>query len=179
MRGDDGYDRIEAARDRGWSAVPSWGRDSSDLGAWPLVVISHRRTEDAFEIAYDVEGDITVHRYPTRELRDAATDCLALWLCKHQGEEWVGGVESVDVAPDRLRGPFSCRRQDASDLCPCSWTVPRECQGPTSATASETSASTIIVRQRSRDGGARRTRASSISCALGLLLRARFCSSSL
>jgi hypothetical protein len=77
MRGDDGYDRIEVAGGRGWQAVPSWGLDGWDLGAWPLVVISHRRTTDGFELAYDVEGDITVYRYPTRELRNAATDCLA------------------------------------------------------------------------------------------------------
>ncbi len=115
LRGDDGYDRMEAARGRGWSAVPSWGRDGWDLGAWPLVVISHRSTTEGFELAYDVEGDITVYRYPTRELRDAATDCLAFWHWKHQGEDSVDGVETVDAAPDRLRGPFSWERLHASE----------------------------------------------------------------
>jgi hypothetical protein len=110
MRGDDGYDRMEAARGRGWQAVPSWGLDGWDLGAWPLVVIFHRRTGNGFELAYDVEGDITVYRYPTRELRDAATDCLAFWHWKHDQEEWVDNVELVDNAPDRLRGPFSSER---------------------------------------------------------------------
>ena len=47
---------------------------------------------------------------PTRELRDLAIDRLAFYHWKHQGEEWVDGVESVDVAPDRLRGPFSWER---------------------------------------------------------------------
>jgi hypothetical protein len=110
MRGDDGYDRTEAARGRGWSAVASWGLDGWDLGAWPLVVISHRHNPAGFELAYDVEGDITVYRYPTRELRDRATDCLAFWHWKHSHEDWVDGVEYVDVAPDRLRGPFSWER---------------------------------------------------------------------
>jgi hypothetical protein len=44
MRGDDGYDRIEAARPHRWHAIPSWGRDGWDLGKWPLVVIYHRNS---------------------------------------------------------------------------------------------------------------------------------------
>lgn len=118
MLGDDGYDRMEAAGGRGWQAVPSWGLDGWDLGAWPLVVISHRRTADAFELAYDVEGDITVYRYPTRGLRDAATDCLAFWHWKNNDEEWVDGIENIDIAPDRLRGPFAWERLNASKRAP-------------------------------------------------------------
>jgi hypothetical protein len=76
-RGDGGYDRMDIARGRGWDRVPSWGLDDWDLGARSLFVISHRHTRDRFDLGYDVEGDITVYRYPTRELRDAATDCLA------------------------------------------------------------------------------------------------------
>lgn len=110
MRGDDGYDRMELARHRGWHAIPSWGRDGWDLGSWPLVVILHRHTEAGYELAYDVEGDISVYRYPTRELLDAATDVLAFFHWKHDGEPWVDGVESVDDAPLHLRGPFSRRR---------------------------------------------------------------------
>jgi hypothetical protein len=79
-------------------------------GASPLGGISHRRTREGFELAYDVEGDITVYRYPTSELRHAATDSLAFWHWKHDDEDWVNGVESVDAAPDRLRGPFSWER---------------------------------------------------------------------
>jgi hypothetical protein len=51
-----------------------------------------------------------VYRYPTRELRDAATDCLAFWHWKHEGKPWVDGIDSVDVAPPHLRGPFSWNR---------------------------------------------------------------------
>src|SRR5437868_1100027 len=71
LRDDDGYDRIETAWRRGWKAIPSWGLDGWDLGSWPLVVIFHRKIGDAFELAYNVEGDITVYRYATREMRDA------------------------------------------------------------------------------------------------------------
>lgn len=118
IRGEDGYDCIKAAQPHGWRAVPSWGLEGWDLGDWPLVVISHRRTSLGFELAYHVEGDITVYRYPTRELRDAATDCLAFWHWKHDGEDWVDGVGSVDIAPDRLRGPFSWERLTASKTAP-------------------------------------------------------------
>lgn len=79
MRGDDGYDRIEAARFQRWIAVPSWGRDGWDLGSWPYVLIYHRATPEGFELAENVEGDVTYCRYPTRDLRDAATNQLAFW----------------------------------------------------------------------------------------------------
>lgn len=114
LRGDDGYDRIESASRYGWKAIPSWGLDGWDLGSWPLVVMFHRSIDDAFELAYNVEGDITVYRYATRELRDAATDYLAFWHWKHEQEAWVDGIDSADVAPARLRGPFSWKRLNAS-----------------------------------------------------------------
>lgn len=116
MRGDDGYDRIELARTRGWHAIPSWGRDGWDLGSWPLVVISHRRTADGYELAYNVEGDITVYRYPTAELREAATDCLAFWHWKRENEPWVDGIETFEAAPARLRGRFSWDRLTANEV---------------------------------------------------------------
>jgi hypothetical protein len=107
MRGQDGYERIDTMRAHGWIAVPSWGLEGWDLGGWPLIVIFHRHSADGYEVAYDVEGDVTVYRYPTRELGDAATDCLAFWHWKHDGALWVDGIESIDDAPDHLRGRFS------------------------------------------------------------------------
>lgn len=118
VRGQDGYERMNTARAHGWAAIPSWGLEGWDLGAWPLVIIFHRQSADSFEFAYDVEGDVTVYRYPTRELRDAATDCLAFWHWKHDSEDWVDGVESIDAAPDRLRGSFSWDRLKASQIAP-------------------------------------------------------------
>ena len=93
-----GYDRIEATSRRRWVAIPSWGRDGWDLGSWPLAVISHRHTPEGYELAENVEGDATVYRYPTKELRDAATDQLAFWRRKHNEEEWVEGVASIEQA---------------------------------------------------------------------------------
>lgn len=115
MCGQDGYERMNTARAHGWTAIPSWGLEGWGLGAWPLVVIFHRHSADGFELAYDVEGDLTVYRYPTRELRDAATDCLAFWHWKHDSAEWVDGLDSIDDAPDRLRGRFSWERLNVAE----------------------------------------------------------------
>lgn len=109
MRGDDGYDRIEAARRFRWTAIPAWGRDGWDLGSWPLVVVFHRQSPGRFELAENVEGDVTVYCYMTRELRDEATDQLAFWHWRHDCEDWVQGIGSLDQAP-HLRGAYSSRR---------------------------------------------------------------------
>jgi len=110
MSGGDGYDRMEPALKHGWIAVPSWGRDGWDLGSWPLVVIYHRQTPDAFWLAQNVEGDAYCYRFPTRELRDAATDLLALYHWRSRREEWSKGIHTVAEMPTKLRGPFSWDR---------------------------------------------------------------------
>jgi hypothetical protein len=110
MSGHDGYERIDTASSRGWNPIPSWGSDRWDLGSWPLVVIFHRHSADGFELAYDVEGCVTIYQYSTRELRDTATDYLACWHWRHGGAKWVDGIETFDDAPDRLRGQFSWER---------------------------------------------------------------------
>lgn len=112
VRGDDGYDVMERVRTRRWHAIPAWGCAGWDLGAWPLVVICHRTTGTSSELAYYVEGDVDVYRYPSRELRDCATDCLAFWHWRQAEEEWVAGIDRVEDAPARLRGPFSWKRLD-------------------------------------------------------------------
>ena len=109
-RGDDGYERIEVARRWKWEAIPSWGRDGWDLGDWPLVVIFHRDSADGFELAENCEGDVTAYRYPTRALRDAATDAMAFVHWQHRGEPWVAGVADAAHAPAHLRGRFSWNR---------------------------------------------------------------------
>jgi hypothetical protein len=45
--GHDGYERMNAARAHGWTAIPSWGLEGWDLGRWPLVIIFHRHGADA------------------------------------------------------------------------------------------------------------------------------------
>lgn len=107
--GDDGYDRMGFARRLGWKDVPNWGRDGWDLGSWPLVVVYHR---GELEIAVDVEGDIAIEKFATREERDRKTDEIAFFYWKNDEEEWVDGIDSHEQMPPELRGPFSWRRRD-------------------------------------------------------------------
>lgn len=41
---DDGYSDMEVAATEGWEPIAGWGADGWDLGDWPYVVISARRT---------------------------------------------------------------------------------------------------------------------------------------
>ena len=125
--GDDGYDVMDRARVYRWIAVPSWGRDGWDLGTWPLVVMYHRTAGEQYDLAYYVEGDVTVYRYASRELRDAATDCLAFW---HWSRAATSGLrESTEsrtplrTCADRSRGSVSKRRRRISDAH--IWTICR------------------------------------------------------
>jgi hypothetical protein len=111
MSGGDGYDRMDIAEKAKWWAVASWGRDGWDLGQWPYVIVYHRDGE-TFELATNVEGDADCYSFPTRELRDEATDHLAFWYWQHYGKEWAKG-HSIDDIPAHLRGAFSWARLDA------------------------------------------------------------------
>lgn len=114
VRGDDGYDRMGPARQRGWDAIPSWGRDGWDLGSWPLVVVYHRQSPNGWEMAVNVEGDVTCYRFPTRELLDEATDLEAFFYWHWAGEQWIEGAKTASEMPDHCRGPYSSRRAEAS-----------------------------------------------------------------
>ena len=109
--GDDGYDRMTLARRLGWNAIPSWGLNGWDLGSWPLVVI-YLRGET--ELAVDVEGDIDIETFPTREERERKTDEIAFFYWKSHEEEWVDAIDSHEQMPPNLRGPFSWNRLDGS-----------------------------------------------------------------
>jgi hypothetical protein len=108
----DGYDRMEMARPHKWQAIPSWGRDGWDLGDWPLVVVYHRDRGDGFDLATNVEGDVSTYTFPTRELRDEATDGIAFFYRKWHNESWVEGYTTVEDLPAQLRGAFSWARLD-------------------------------------------------------------------
>ena len=111
-RGGDGYDVMVAAATEQWAAIPAWGRDGWDLGDWPYVIVYARRTPEAFELVYYVEGDVTAYAYETAEDRAAAIDELAFFHWRNQGESWVAGIESHEQMPDHLRGPFSWKRAE-------------------------------------------------------------------
>jgi hypothetical protein len=105
-RGEDGYGRMERAVAHGWRAVPGWGQDGWDLGSWPLVVIFHRESPAGFEVAENVEGDITAYRYPTAAMRERATDGLAFFHWELAQADWVAGITSAEDMPGHLRGPY-------------------------------------------------------------------------
>ncbi len=87
------------------------GAQRLDLGDWPYVVVYHR---GEIELALDVEGDIDIEKFPTREERDRSTDEIAFVYWKHRGEEWVEAIDSHEQMPPTLRGPFSWNRLKGS-----------------------------------------------------------------
>jgi hypothetical protein len=99
MQGMDGYDVMDPARRHGWKPITGWDRDGWDLGSCPLVVIYHRDRAGRHEVAEYVEGDISIHAYPTAEQRDRATDQMALFHWHHEQEPWVAGITDVTTAP--------------------------------------------------------------------------------
>jgi len=101
-----GYDVMERAVQKGWRAIAGWGSDGWTLGSWPYVIIFHRDQEGQYDLAYYVEGDVTMYRCPTKELRNQVTDELAFFHWKHRDEEWVDGYDTVEQLPADLRGPY-------------------------------------------------------------------------
>ena len=112
LLGNDGYDRMTTAAQRGWNAVAAWGGQGWDLGEWPYAVIFHRTRDGACELAENVEGDVTMYSYPTRALRDRATDAMAFFHWRLHDEEWVTGLANAEDMPATLCGPFSRERGD-------------------------------------------------------------------
>lgn len=107
---DDGYDDMEVAQRRGWTAIPSWGRDGWDLGNWPYAAIYTRERDGKFELQQVVEGDHDLYRFDSQADRDAAIDYLFLWyaadkwwapLTWEQREQLDDGTLAVD---DKYRG---------------------------------------------------------------------------
>ena len=111
-----GYEVIGKATQRHWNVVSSWGKDGWDLGSWPLVIVFFRTHEGKYDLLYYVEGDMTLYRTPTKELRNAICDELAFFHWQAQEEDFVKGYESVEELPSELRGPYSRRREEES--CP-------------------------------------------------------------
>jgi hypothetical protein len=109
--GDEGYARMAYGRRLGWQPVPVWGRNGWDLGGWPLVVVYHR---GELELAVDVEGDIDIYEFATRQERDRKTDEIAFFYWEAHDQPWVSGIDSHEQMPPDLCGPFSWRRLNGS-----------------------------------------------------------------
>ena len=96
----------------GWEQVSGWGVEGWEPAIWPFSAIYHRDSDDGSELAeWDAIADtLATYRYPTREIRDAATDELVFLRWKRMDKPWVRGMTSVADLPARLRGPFSWKR---------------------------------------------------------------------
>jgi hypothetical protein len=102
----DGYNVIERAEARGWRVIAAWGKAGYDLGSWPLVIVFHRNMPNAYELVEYCEGDVTMYKCPTCEVRNAITDEIAFFHWKHKSEPWVEDYETVEQLPNELRGPY-------------------------------------------------------------------------
>jgi hypothetical protein len=105
----------ELARRHGWESVRHWGAEGCGPGDWPTVLIFHRDSDDGFELAeWDCKTRGIVgfasYWYPTREIRDAATDELAFVRCQRTAQPWVDGIATMGDVPAILRGPYSMGR---------------------------------------------------------------------
>lgn len=136
-RSTDGWSDMEVANEDGWHAVSGWGRDGYDLGDWPFVVISTRRTgrslpgndhtEDrSFQMRQTVEGDTTVYAFGSEQDRNAAIDYLFIWygIGRDYGDVlWCSLAEIWDGDGNRTRD--SRAELDAGVL-----RIPAELRGP-------------------------------------------------
>jgi len=109
LRGGDGYDDMDYARQKGWHAISSWGRDGYDLGSWPYAIVFIRRKEERVEIAVYVAGDVDQYAFPIEELLIQAIDEEALFHWKHNTRSAPDDIDkyaTVDDLPPELRGPY-------------------------------------------------------------------------
>jgi len=109
-----GYDVMEKATSVRWEPIAGWGQDGWMLGSWPYVIIYFRTEDGTFDLMYYVEGDVTMYSCPTREIREAICDVLALFHWKHSGggPENIDEYEDVSQLPLQYRGPYSRKRSN-------------------------------------------------------------------
>lgn len=104
-----GYEWIDELQGE-WYAIPNWGVWGWDLGSWPLVVVAHYNSRKLFGLAVYCEGDVEVQAFPTRKMRDEATDRQAVQWWR----EFVNGppdlaANDAEIIPDH-RGAYARRR---------------------------------------------------------------------
>lgn len=83
----DGYDYMERAEARGWSAMGSWGEDGYDLGSWPYVIGFVRVVRDGasrylYGFGLYCEGDLTTDYYRTKDACNEAISRQAFTFWK-------------------------------------------------------------------------------------------------
>jgi hypothetical protein len=109
MRGIGGYNRAELANAAGWREIASWGEQGWYVGDGPLCMCFFREREGRFEVAENVEGDITIYSCPTEALRNEVMDCIAFFRWSIQERPWVVGFSESTLFSEEarhLRGPY-------------------------------------------------------------------------
>ena len=78
-----GYDYIERAESRGWTALALWGKDGYDFGQWPYVIGFVRVVRDGARRLYGfgtyVEGDLTTDYFRSWDACNEAISRQAFW----------------------------------------------------------------------------------------------------
>lgn len=112
---DDGYDFIDTAGKCGWHAVPGWGEDGWDLGAWPLVIIFVRFADAPYGCMRYTEGDLDVWTFgPTAEGRTALSAKVDEWALEHwrrYPDDSPDLPPEGEPIPDRFLGPAGKARK--------------------------------------------------------------------
>lgn len=108
----DGYDWMETLLGTGWVALPSWGSDGWDAGAWPYIIITVARYRDQagelFGYSTYVEGDTRSRWFRSQEACfEAITEEVFFHWKSGQSD---GPADLPDTAAD-LPGKY-CRPYD-------------------------------------------------------------------
>lgn len=107
----DGYDWMETLESTGWSALPNWGSEGWDAGAWPLIVFAVARTRDEdgelFGYGTYVEGDTSAHWYRSQT---ACFEAITAEVFFHWQMEQSDGPKVLPATagelPDADRKPY-------------------------------------------------------------------------
>jgi hypothetical protein len=110
----DGYEWIERLP-AGWEAVPSWGRDGWDLGAWPIAIVATYENSDTGQYAFGIytEGDVSVTQVETHGNLYAAVDGLAEWYWRNEYALGPTDLPEGQGLLDHHRRPFAWWRVEA------------------------------------------------------------------
>lgn len=83
----DGYDWMATLHGTPWAALPGWGEDGWDCGAWPLIIIIVAAATDEkgrlYGLGTYVEGDTSARWFRSREAQHRAITAEAFFHWKN------------------------------------------------------------------------------------------------
>lgn len=100
----DGYDWMDATRERGWLTLSGWGKDGWDAGAWPYLIITISRGKDDKGFFWGVttycEGDLDTKFYRDQMVQWQAITKWCHWNWEHgqsDGPKDLPAFEALDM----------------------------------------------------------------------------------